>query len=142
MLLGFDISISDRFMTASASGEQVHSNRNYRCLLAETFDGQEIADDELSDNLDGNDNIIQQSIPYFPLSLEPFEPFIGIEFESAEDAGKFYELYGGRMGFPICSNRARLSLKDNSIIVCSKEGFRGGKCPKGEGSFSITANQY
>jgi hypothetical protein len=49
MLLGFDISISDRFMMASASGEQVHSNRNYGCLLAETFDGQETADDELSD---------------------------------------------------------------------------------------------
>jgi len=87
-------------------------------------------------NLDGSDNIIQQSIQDFPLSLEPFEPFIGMEFESAEDAGEFYELYGGRMGFTICSNRARLSLKDNSIIV------RGGKCPKGEGSFSITANHY
>jgi hypothetical protein len=140
MLLGFDISISDRFMMASSSGEQVHSNRNYRCLLVETFDGQETAADELSDNLDGNDNIIQESIQDFPLILEPFEPFIGTEFESAEDAREFYELYGRRMGFTICNNRARLSLKDNSIIVCSKEGFRGGKCPKGEGSFSITAN--
>jgi len=98
MLLGFDISISDRFMMASSSGEQVHSNRNYRCLLAETFDGQETAADELSDNLDGSDNIIQESIQDFPLILEPFEPFIGTEFESEEVAREFYELYGGRMG--------------------------------------------
>lgn len=123
-------------MMASTSGEQFNSNRNYRCWLAETFDDQETADDELAGNLDGNDNIIQQSIPDFPVSLEPFEPFIGMEFESAEDAREFYELYGRRMGFTIRNNRTRRSLKDNSIIgrefVCSKEGFRGGKSPKGE----------
>ncbi|KAH8484262.1 hypothetical protein H0E87_028635 [Populus deltoides] len=95
MLLGFDISISDRFMMVSSSGEQVHSNRNYRCLLPETFDGQETADDELSDNLDGNDNIIQESIQDFPLILEPFEPFIGMEFESAEDAREFMSCTAG-----------------------------------------------
>lgn len=123
-------------MMASTSGEQFNSNRNYRCWLAETFDDQETADDELAGNLDGNDNIIQQSIQDFPVSLEPFEPFIGMEFESAEDAREFYELYGRRMGFTIRNNRTRRSLKDNSIIgrefVCSKEGFRGGKSPKGE----------
>ncbi|KAJ6908612.1 hypothetical protein NC651_018873 [Populus alba x Populus x berolinensis] len=124
------------FMMAGTSGEQFNSNRNYRCWLAETFDDQETADDELAGNLDGNDNIIQQSIQDFPVSLEPFEPFIGMEFESAEDAREFYELYGRRMGFTIRNNRTRRSLKDNSIIgrefVCSKEGFRGGKSPKGE----------
>ncbi|KAJ6366516.1 hypothetical protein OIU77_002998 [Salix suchowensis] len=59
-----------------------------------------------------------------------------MEFESAEYAREFYELYGRRMGFTIRNNRTRRSLKDNSIIgrefVCSKEGFRGGKCPKRE----------
>src|SRR3990172_5505295 len=100
-------------MMASTSGEQFNSNRNYRCWLAETFDDQETADDELAGNLDGNDNIIQQSIQDFPVSLEPFEPFIGMEFESAEDAREFYELYGRRMGFTICNNRAPVSLKEN-----------------------------
>ncbi|KAJ6741191.1 FAR-RED IMPAIRED RESPONSIVE (FAR1) FAMILY PROTEIN-RELATED [Salix purpurea] len=124
------------FMMASTSGEQFNSNRNYRCWLAETFDDQETADDELADNLDGNDNIIEQSIQDFPVGLQPFEPYIGMEFESAEYAREFYELYGRRMGFTIRNNRTRRSLKDNSIIgrefVCSKEGFRGGKCPKRE----------
>ncbi|XP_065869413.1 protein FAR1-RELATED SEQUENCE 12-like [Euphorbia lathyris] len=114
---------------ASTSDQQFHSNGNYRGWLAETFDGLETTDDELSDNLDGKDNIIQPIINNFSTDLEPFEPFIGREFESAEDAREFYEMYGRRMGFTIRNNRTRRSLKDNSIIgrefVCSKEGFRG-----------------
>lgn len=113
---------------ASPSGHGYKSNRNYRQWLTETFDGHETADDELSDNLDGNDNIIQPSLQAFSLTSEPLEPFIGMEFESAEDAREFYEMYGRRMGFTIRNNRTRRSLKDNSIIgrefVCSKEGFR------------------
>ncbi|KAK9288803.1 hypothetical protein L1049_017448 [Liquidambar formosana] len=113
---------------ASTSGQGFNPNRNYRRWLAETFDGHETADDELSDNLDGNDDIIRPSIQNFPLNLEPLEPFVGMEFESAEDAREFYEMYGRRMGFTIRNNRTRRSLKDNSIIgrefVCSKEGFR------------------
>ncbi|GLT53263.1 hypothetical protein SLA2020_265460 [Shorea laevis] len=113
---------------ASTSGQGFKSNRNYRCWLTENFDGHETADDELSDDLDGNDNMIQPSLQNFPLNLEPLEPFVGMEFESAEDAREFYEMYGRRMGFTIRNNRTRRSLKDNSIIgrefVCSKEGFR------------------
>lgn len=113
---------------ASTSGQGFRSNRNYRCWLTENFDGHETADDELSDDLDGNDNMIQPSLQTFPLDLEPLEPFVGMEFESAEDAREFYEMYGRRMGFTIRNNRTRRSLKDNSIIgrefVCSKEGFR------------------
>ncbi|XP_059443007.1 protein FAR1-RELATED SEQUENCE 5-like [Corylus avellana] len=115
-------------MMASTSGQGFKSNRNYRCWLTETFDGHDAADDELSDDLDGNDNMIQPSLQIFPLNLEPLEPFVGMEFESAEDAREFYEMYGRRMGFTIRNNRTRRSLKDNSIIgrefVCSKEGFR------------------
>ncbi|GLT53260.1 hypothetical protein SLA2020_265440 [Shorea laevis] len=113
---------------ASTSGQGFRSNRNYRCWLTENFDGHETADDELSDDLDGNANMIQPSLQTFPLDLEPLEPFVGMEFELAEDAREFYEMYGRRMGFTIRNNRTRRSLKDNSIIgrefVCSKEGFR------------------
>nr|POF21585.1 hypothetical protein CFP56_10797 [Quercus suber] len=77
---------------ASPSGHGYKSNRNYRQWLTETFDGHETADDELSDNLDGNDNIIQPSLQAFSLTSEPLEPFIGMEFESAEDAREFYEI--------------------------------------------------
>ncbi|XP_059283742.1 protein FAR1-RELATED SEQUENCE 5-like [Lycium ferocissimum] len=99
--------------------------------LAETFEGHDTADDELSGSININDDIHQPSLLNFPLSLEPLEPYVGMEFESAEDAREFYELYGRRMGFTIRNNRTRRSLKDNSIIgrefVCSKEGFRSQK---------------
>lgn len=116
---------------ASTSGQGFNPSRNYRRWLAETFDGHETAEDELSDNFDGSDDIIKPCSENFPVSLEPFDPFVGMEFESAEDAREFYEMYGRRMGFTIRNNRTRRSLKDNSIIgrefVCSKEGFRSGK---------------
>uniref|UniRef100_A0A5B7B4T3 FAR1 domain-containing protein n=2 Tax=Davidia involucrata TaxID=16924 RepID=A0A5B7B4T3_DAVIN len=116
---------------ASTSGQGFNSNRIYRRWLAETFDGHETAEDELSDNLNENDDIIQPSIENLPLILKPLEPYVGMEFESAEDAREFYEMYGRRMGFTIRNNRTRRSLKDNSIIgrefVCSKEGFRADK---------------
>ncbi|KAK2641839.1 hypothetical protein Ddye_023602 [Dipteronia dyeriana] len=119
-------------MMASTSGQEFTSNRNYRQWLAETFDGHETGDDELSDNLDGNNNFIQPSDGIFPLTSELTEPYIGMEFASAEDAREFYEMYGRRMGFTIRNNRTRRSLKDNSVIgreyVCSKEGFRVEKC--------------
>lgn len=107
-------------------------NRNYRSWLSETFDGHETAEDELSsNNLDGNDNMVQPSGGDLPINLEQSEPFVGMEFESQEDAREFYEMYGRRVGFTIRNNRTRRSLKDNSIIgrefVCSKEGFRIGK---------------
>lgn len=110
---------------ACSSTQENSSNKIYRRWLAETFDGQETADEEelTTDSLNGN-----KTVP--PLRLAPFEPCIGMEFESAEDAREFYELYGRRLGFSIRNNRTRRSLKDNSIIgrefVCSKEGFRTG----------------
>ncbi|KAG2726010.1 hypothetical protein I3760_01G092400 [Carya illinoinensis] len=116
---------------ASTSGQGYKINRNYRCWLTETFDGHDTADDDLSDNLDGNDDMIQPSLQTFPSSLVPLEPFVGMQFESAEDAREFYEMYGRHLGFTIRNNRTRRSLKDNSIIgrefVCSKEGFRIGR---------------
>ncbi|KAG2726009.1 hypothetical protein I3760_01G092400 [Carya illinoinensis] len=75
--------------------------------------------------------MIQPSLQTFPSSLVPLEPFVGMQFESAEDAREFYEMYGRHLGFTIRNNRTRRSLKDNSIIgrefVCSKEGFRIGR---------------
>ncbi|XVF37703.1 hypothetical protein REPUB_Repub20aG0032400 [Reevesia pubescens] len=128
---------SPRFVMASSSSQGLNLSRNYRQWLAETFDGHETLDDELSDsNLDGNSNLINPLVQNFPMNLEPGEPYIGLEFESAEDAREFYEIYGRHMGFTIRNNRTRRSLKDNSIIgrefVCSKEGFRAEKHTKRE----------
>ncbi|KAE8694899.1 Far-red impaired responsive family protein isoform 1 [Hibiscus syriacus] len=93
--------------------------------------------DELSDsNLDENGNLINPLDQHFPFTMTHGEPCIGMEFESAEYAREFYEMYGRRMGFTIRSNRTRRLLKDNSIIVrefvCSKEGFRAEKYTKKE----------
>ncbi|CAK9184298.1 unnamed protein product, partial [Ilex paraguariensis] len=97
------------------------SNRIYRRWLAETFDGHDTAEDELSDGLNGNNDFVEPSLKSLPLSLEPLEPYVGLEFETAEDAREFYELYGRRVGFTIRNNRTRRSLKDNSIIA-TREG--------------------
>lgn len=121
---------------ASTSDLGFNSSTNYRRWLDETFDGHgnETADDELSDTLDGHDHedMIRPSAQTFSLAFEPLEPVVGMEFESAENAREFYEMYGRRVGFTIRNNRTRRSLKDNSIIgrefVCSKEGFRSEKC--------------
>lgn len=126
----------------STSGEQFNSGRNYRQWLAETFDGHETGDDELSDHFDGSDNFIQPSDGMFLITSEPTEPYIGMEFDSAEEAREFYEMFGRRVGFTIRNNRTRRSLKDNSIIgreyVCSKEGFRAGKCTNRDGRVHLT----
>ncbi|MBA0779920.1 hypothetical protein Gotri_004095 [Gossypium trilobum] len=111
---------------ASTSNPELNTSRNYRQWLTETFDGHEMLDDELSDsNLDGNGNLINPLDQHFPMTMEHREPYIGMEFESAEDAREFYEMYGRRMGFTIRNNRTRRSLKDNSIIgreIAAKDG--------------------
>lgn len=57
----------------------------------------------------------------------PVEPFIGMEFESEEDAKLFYMAYASRVGFSVRISKSRRSRNDESIImrrfVCSKEGF-------------------
>lgn len=113
---------------ASTSGQEFNSNQTYRCWLAETFDGHETAEDGLLAYPNGHNDNMEPCIGNLPTSLEPLEPYVGMEFESAEDAREFYEMYGRHLGFTIRNNRTRRSLKDSSIIgrefVCSKEGFR------------------
>ncbi|XP_058181520.1 protein FAR1-RELATED SEQUENCE 5-like [Rhododendron vialii] len=113
---------------ASTSGQEFNSNRTYRSWLAETFDGHETAEDDLLAYPNGHNDNMEPCIGNLPTSLEPLEPYVGMEFESAEDARAFYEMYGRHLGFTIRNNRTRRSLKDSSIIgrefVCSKEGFR------------------
>lgn len=137
---GFGLKIFFRVIMASTSGQEFSSNRNYRQWLAETFDGHETPGDDLSDNLDGNGNVTRPSSQRFSVISESPEPIIGMEFESAEEAREFYEMYGRQMGFTIRNNRTRRSLKDNSIIgrefVCSKEGFRAEKHAKRENKVS------
>ncbi|WRX22656.1 hypothetical protein QQP08_015143 [Theobroma cacao] len=52
--------VSQRFVMASTSGQGLNSSRNYRQWLAETFDGHETLDDELSDSNDEKDLKIRE----------------------------------------------------------------------------------
>ncbi|XP_058102343.1 protein FAR1-RELATED SEQUENCE 5-like isoform X2 [Magnolia sinica] len=56
------------------------------------------------------------------------EPYVGMEFDSEEDARKYYNDYAMRTGFGSRVSRNRRSRRDGEIIardfVCFKEGFR------------------
>ncbi|KAH7522412.1 hypothetical protein FEM48_Zijuj07G0135700 [Ziziphus jujuba var. spinosa] len=56
------------------------------------------------------------------------EPYVGLEFDSAEDAREFYTLYAKRTGFKIRTGQLYRSRTDGTVssrrFVCSKEGFQ------------------
>lgn len=56
------------------------------------------------------------------------EPYVGLEFDSAEGAQEFYSIYATRNGFRIRIGQLYRSRVDGSVIsrkyVCSKEGFQ------------------
>ncbi|KAA8527536.1 hypothetical protein F0562_034749 [Nyssa sinensis] len=56
------------------------------------------------------------------------EPHVGLEFDSAEDAQEFYNLYATQLGFRIRIGQLYRSRVDGAVIsrrfVCSKEGFQ------------------
>jgi hypothetical protein len=56
------------------------------------------------------------------------EPHVGLQFDSAEDAQEFYNLYASQAGFKIRIGQLYRSRVDGSVIsrrfVCSKEGFQ------------------
>lgn len=57
-----------------------------------------------------------------------WKPKQGMEFESIEDAWKFWTSYGGKVGFGVRKTYTNKSKKDGSItscrFVCCKEGVR------------------
>ncbi|KAF8387983.1 hypothetical protein HHK36_026649 [Tetracentron sinense] len=56
------------------------------------------------------------------------EPYVGLEFDSADDAREFYSAYAVHSGFSIRVGQLSRSKTDGSItarkFVCSKEGFQ------------------
>ncbi|XAR58793.1 hypothetical protein NMG60_11014335 [Bertholletia excelsa] len=56
------------------------------------------------------------------------EPFIGMEFESEQDAMMYYDAYAKRVGFIVRIGNCHRSSCDGSVIsrrfLCNKEGFR------------------
>lgn len=56
------------------------------------------------------------------------EPYVGLEFDSAEEAREFYNSYAARMGFKVRTGQLYRSRTDGTVssrrFVCSKEGFQ------------------
>ncbi|KAH7572816.1 hypothetical protein JRO89_XS03G0018900 [Xanthoceras sorbifolium] len=80
----------------------------------------------------GEDNkMAEQSDEHLSINGEASEPYIGMEFNSKDEAREFYAAYGRRTGFTIRVHHNRRSRVNNQVIgqdfVCSKEGFRAKK---------------
>ncbi|KAF2292515.1 hypothetical protein GH714_025024 [Hevea brasiliensis] len=116
-------------MMESSSNQAYGSDDSERCFQEY---GHEFTEDELSKNIDlclGEvDKIIEQSKETLPSISDIGEPYIGMEFNSRDDAREFYVAYGRRTGFTVRIHHNRRSRVNNMVIgqdfVCSKEGFR------------------
>ncbi|XP_038722668.1 protein FAR1-RELATED SEQUENCE 7-like isoform X2 [Tripterygium wilfordii] len=57
-----------------------------------------------------------------------FEPYVGLAFDSADDAREFYSSYATRIGFKVRTGQLYRSRTNGSVssrrFVCSKEGFQ------------------
>ena len=91
--------------------------------------------DEFSKNLElcgsEDEKFVELPATEIPTDIEAVEPFIGMEFNSREEAREFYIAYGRRIGFTVRIHHNRRSRVNNQVIgqdfVCSKEGFRAKK---------------
>ncbi|GAV85660.1 LOW QUALITY PROTEIN: FAR1 domain-containing protein, partial [Cephalotus follicularis] len=75
--------------------------------------------------------LAEQLIDDLPINAEALEPYIGVEFNSRDEAREFYAAYGRHTGFTVRIHHNRRSRANNQVIgqdfVCSKEGFRAKK---------------
>ncbi|KAF8101183.1 hypothetical protein N665_0209s0040 [Sinapis alba] len=57
-----------------------------------------------------------------------FEPYVGLEFDTAEEAREYYNTFAARTGFKVRTGQLYRSRTDGSVssrrFVCSKEGFQ------------------
>ncbi|KAL5703388.1 hypothetical protein ACHQM5_028485 [Ranunculus cassubicifolius] len=106
--------------TSSFEIELVDSDRGLEDCSLNEFDTIEEFDDTCGTQVIANTTS--------EISVIPSEPYIGMEFKSADNAREYYEAYGRCNGFTIRVNRKRRSRVDREVIgfdyVCSKEGFR------------------
>ncbi|KAF5446511.1 hypothetical protein F2P56_032134 [Juglans regia] len=113
-------------------GQAFDSDESEKCLQIESYVEHEFGDDDLSKNADlcmGKvDKIIEQPHESSSLIDNVLEPYVGMEFNSRDDAREFYIAYGRRTGFTVRIHHNRRSRINNVVIgqdfVCSKEGFR------------------
>ncbi|KAI5654216.1 hypothetical protein M9H77_31403 [Catharanthus roseus] len=74
------------------------------------------------------DVVVAKPNGYWNEGESKLEPQVGLEFDSAEEAQEFYNIYATQMGFRIRIGQLYRSRIDGSVVsrrfVCSKEGFQ------------------
>ncbi|GFQ05980.1 protein far1-related sequence 5 [Phtheirospermum japonicum] len=95
-------------------------------VVNENADGLEI-DDWNSGDSEEND-IIEEKDNTEPVGPgEALEPYVGMEFESEDDARRFYNAYARRIGFVVRIMQRRRSEIDGRTLArrlgCNKQGF-------------------
>ncbi|KAF7824333.1 Protein FAR1-RELATED SEQUENCE 5 [Senna tora] len=112
------------------SGQGFDSNKSNFDLQEEISEKNKKVD-ELSQNMEFCDGEDEQSVADILANAETSEPFVGMEFNSRDEAREFYIAYGRRIGFTVRIHHNRRSRVNNQVIgqdfVCSKEGFRAKK---------------
>lgn len=114
------------------SGQGFDSDDSDLDMQAEIHENYEKVEDEFSKNLGlCAGEYVEQPLADITADAEALEPFIGMEFDSREEAREFYIAYGRRIGFTVRIHHNRRSRVNNQVIgqdfVCSKEGFRAKK---------------
>ncbi|WJX74553.1 hypothetical protein P8452_58193 [Trifolium repens] len=100
-------------------------------VMAETSEKHDKVDGNISNNLElcavEDERFVEQPVA----DSDIMEPFIGMEFNTREEAREFYNAYGRRIGFTVRVHHNRRSRVNNEVIgqdfVCSKEGYRAKK---------------
>ncbi|XP_057956990.1 protein FAR-RED ELONGATED HYPOCOTYL 3-like isoform X2 [Malania oleifera] len=116
------------------SGHGFDSDEGDPDMQAESDGELERMEDDCPKNLDlcvRNEDIGEQSAGKFSMNGEVVEPYVGMAFNSRDEAKDFYIAYGRRIGFTVRIHHNRRSRVNNQVIgqdfVCSKEGFRAKK---------------
>ncbi|PSS35856.1 Protein FAR1-RELATED SEQUENCE like [Actinidia chinensis var. chinensis] len=114
---GFDSDESDLDVQAESDGEHEHIENEHP--------------DDSEFYVGENDRMIEQSVGELSSTVEALEPYVGMEFNSRDEAREFYVAYGRHIGFTVRIHHNRRSRVNHQVIgqdfVCSKEGFRAKK---------------
>lgn len=116
----------------SGSSQEINSDESDRSFQIESFHEHDFGDDELSQSnsicIGEDGKKIELSFQSSPSVNNAVDPYIGMEFQSRDDAREHYITYGRRIGFTVRIHHNRRSRINNMVIgqdfVCSKEGFR------------------
>lgn len=116
----------------SGSSQEINSDESDRSFQIESFHEHDFGDDELSQSnsicIEEDRKKIELSFQSSPSVNNAVDPYIGMEFQSRDDAREYYITYGRRIGFSVRIHHNRRSRINNMVIgqdfVCSKEGFR------------------